>query len=195
MYLTDLMRGADSAERTRRRNRYRGATPKGDKLWTPAEEELCRKHGDDYVILQQKLPHRSYSALRYRCILLGLRPKRKQLTARELSLMRRLVPTASPEQLRDAFPDRSVAQIRQAGRYHGIRSRRRPLTEVGIPAIDAIRQRCFELRYSMVDLDEIAKTKTYFHKAGWHSQGVNYEAIGRAVAALDGELCVRWRDE
>lgn len=195
MYLTDFTRGAASAERARRRIRYRGATPKGDKLWTPTEDDVCRKYGSDYAVLRQKLPNRSYIALRSRCQTLGLRPKRRILTANEVSRIRRLVSTASSDQLREAFPDLSIAQIRAASRYYGIRRKRLPLKGTGISVIDSIRQRCFELRYSMVDLDEVANTKEYFQKARWHTQGLKHSAIGRAVAALDGELTIRWRDE
>ncbi|WP_245445172.1 hypothetical protein [Pseudaminobacter soli (ex Li et al. 2025)] len=48
----------------------------------------------------------------------------------------------------------------------------------------------------MVDLDELAKTKTYFRKAEWFPTGKpNYQAVARAVKALDGELTIRWGEE
>ncbi|PSJ53652.1 hypothetical protein [Pseudaminobacter soli (ex Li et al. 2025)] len=196
MYLSEYTRNAHSADRARRRMQYRGETPKGDRLWTGAEDELCRQYGSNYEALRQKLPHRSYEAIRCRCRYLGLRPKLKMVTANELSRMRRLVPTASPQQLREAFPNRSLRQLRSVSRYHGITRKRPPFKRTGISAIDAIRDRCFELGYSMGDLDELAKTKGYFRKANWILRGKpNYRAIGRAVEALDGELTIRWREE
>lgn len=196
MYIGDFNQYATAAERARRRIQYRGVTPAGHSLWTPREDDLCRQHGHDYKVLRQKLPHRSYMSLRARCQSLGLRPKRNLVTGSELSRMRRLVPTASPEQLREAFPNRSLGQLMKVSQYHGIWRKRQPLSRTGIPVIDAIRDRCFALGYSMVDLDDLAKTKRYFAKAGWFSSGrPNYLAIGRAVAALDGELRVEWRDQ
>ncbi|PRD40426.1 hypothetical protein C5748_26995 [Phyllobacterium phragmitis] len=196
MYLNDYSHNARSADRAHRRIRYRGTTPKGDALWTPEEDELCRTYGVDYTVLIKKLPHRSYSALRGRCQKLGLRPQRNLVTASELSKMRRVVPNGTPEEIRQAFPHRTLGQIGNICRYHGIRRKQEPLKITGHAVLDAIRQRCAELNYSMRDLDELARTKRYFRQAGWlFKKRLNYQAIGRAVQALDGELTVRWRDQ
>jgi hypothetical protein len=194
MYLNDYTRHAQSADRSRRRMRYRGVTPNGHRLWTPKEDETCRKHGNDYRILQTKLPHRSYEALKQRCRLLGLCPQRQMVTAREVSLLRRLG-AASVDELRAAFPTRTLSQLNHLRRYHGVPARRRQFSPTGFPIIDSVRSRCFELNYSMSDLDQLAKSNSYFQRAGWLRGNINYRAIGRAVAALDGDLTVRWRDE
>lgn len=195
MFLGEYTQHANNAERTRRRIRYRGATAKGDALWTPEEDEVCMKYGTDYKILVRKLPHRSYHALRARCQKLGLRPKRSLATASELSKLRRLAPTANAAALREAFPSRTLQQVKYLCRYYGIRRTPQRFKSTGYPILDAIRARCFELRYSMVDLDAIAKTKSYFQKANWHANGLNYNAVCKAIDALDGELAVRWRDQ
>lgn len=196
MYLGDFNQNATAAERARRRIQYQGATFAGGTLWVAWEDDLCRQYGHNYTILQEKLPHRTYFSLRKHCQALGLRPKRNLVTAGELSRIRRLVPTASPDQLREAFPSRSPEQLLQVSRYYGIWRKRRPFGRTGISIINAIRDRCFELGYSMVDLDELAKTKGYFARSGWSkSRRPNYRAVGLAVAALDGELQARWRDE
>jgi len=46
----------------------------------------------------------------------------------------------------------------------------------------------------MVDLDEAARTKTYFRKASWTGKKrVNYRALGRAIKALDGVVQAQWK--
>lgn len=195
MFLNDYSRHAQSADRARRRVQYHGLTPKGDRLWTREEDETCKKYGNDYRVLREKLPHRSYHALRRRCQSLGLRPRRDLTTMKELSLLRRMSAIATPDEMRAALSHKTRKQLAHLRRYYGIRCKRRPFTPTGFPIIDAIRVRCEYLNYSMVDLDEIAGTKTYFKRCRWNPCGLNYRAIGRAVAALDGELTVRWREE
>lgn len=196
MYLSDYSRSARTVELSRRRMERTGTTPKGDKLWTEEEDELCREFGDDYRRLGSKLPHRSYSSLRARCQALGLRPQRNLMTMADVSKLRRLYPSASTEELSMAFPTRTRHQLIKLARYYGFARKRRPFMPTKIPVIDAIRQRCFDLNYTMPELDSMAATNHYFARAGWSCrEKPNYRAIGRAVAALDGELTVRWRDE
>ncbi|YBV98580.1 hypothetical protein M1D80_14225 [Phyllobacteriaceae bacterium JZ32] len=96
------------------------------------------------------------------------------------------LPPLRPHRDQHANRYRADARTTLAGQHrHGLDSRLR----------DAIRARCFELRYSMVDLDAIAKTKSYFQKANWHATGLNYKAVCKAIDALDEELTVRWRDQ
>jgi hypothetical protein len=55
--------------------------------------------------------------------------------------------------------------------------------------------KCFEIRWTMADLDQAAGTKGYFSRAGWLGKHViNYKAIGRAIVALDGEVKAAWND-
>jgi hypothetical protein len=43
----------------------------------------------------------------------------------------------------------------------------------------------------MVDLDAMAKTKSYFQRSGWHS-AVVAKYVLRAIAVLGGNLSVNW---
>lgn len=65
-----------------------------------------------------------------------------------------------------AFPNRSLKQLRALGGYYGIRFQR-PQSSDGFSIIDAIRAGGIELNYSMPDLDELARTGSYFRRAGW----------------------------
>jgi len=195
MNLREYTRHAQSANRARRLIQHRGITPQGYQIWTPNEDEICKKHGNDYGVLRRKLPHRSYRALAWRCQRLGLRPKRNLTSAKEISLLRKLAKNSSSQEIIAAFPHRTVKQLQAIRSYYGIPLPKRRLIPTGFPIVDTIRARCFELNYSMGDLDKLAKTRGYFRRAGWRSAGMNYRAIGRAVAALDGELTIHWRDE
>ncbi|ODT80955.1 MAG: hypothetical protein ABS76_14300 [Pelagibacterium sp. SCN 64-44] len=79
-------------------------------------------------------------------------------------------------------------------RYFGMSRPRKPFATTGYLVIDQIRDRCFELCLSMVDLDAMAGTRSYFAKAEWHSGNVSPKAVARAIKALDGELSARWND-
>jgi len=194
MYLSDYSRYVESGQRARRRMRFLGETPKGHPLWTASEDAICKQYGSDYSVLMKKLPHRTYQALRSRCQKLGVRPRRQLLTSAELSKLRRLGPTAPAEKLLQEFPTRTLSQLHALRKHYRIPREKPPLVATGYPILDAIRERCTALRYSMVDLDEIAGTKSYFRKGHWHKNGLNYLAICRAVVALDGEITPRWRD-
>ncbi len=195
MYLSDYSQNAVRAQQARRRIRYLGTTPNGNRLWTPKEDEICREYGLDYSVLMEKLPNRTYSSLRSRCQKLGLRPKRQLLTAADLSKLRRIGPTASHEELQRQFPTRTLAQIHYLRQHYRISRKQQGFSVTGYPILDTIRLRCRNLNYSMVELDALAGTKRYFQKAIWHSGRLSYPAICKAIAALDGEISVRWRDE
>lgn len=193
MYLEAWARHAASADRSRQRMRRIGHTPNGRKLWTEEEDALCLEYGHDYKLLAVHIPDRSYAALRARCGHLGIRPKRRIVSARERTLLRRLYPRATTAELREAFPGRSLVRIQQIARYYGFKRCRAQLTTTGFPVIDEIRQRCHQLNYSMVDLDNIARTKKYFQKACWFNrQTPNPLYVLRAVEALGGKMTVEW---
>lgn len=196
MYLSDYSRNANKAHQTRHRISYLGTTPSGYQVWTSKEDELCREFGSDYALLAQKLPHRSYMAIKKRCQKLGLRRRLRVVTAKELSLMRKLFPRGTSHEIQQAFPHRTLNCIKSICLYRGIYREKRPYQPTGIAVIDDIRARCFESNLSMVDLDDIARTKRYFQNRGWKdSKAPNYAAVYKAVAALDGEISIRWRDE
>lgn len=193
MYLKEFTRHSISAARSRQRLRFLGVTPKGHRLWTPEEDEICRKYGHDYSILGARLPHRTYKALRARCQRLGIRPKRKRISAKQLSTLRRLYPSATKAELLDAFPGYTLRELHDLASYYGLKRRVRAFASTGFPIIDAVRERARELNYSMPDVDEIAGTGKYFQKAGWFNHTrPNFVYVSRAVEALGGTLVTVW---
>ncbi|HWK33518.1 MAG TPA: hypothetical protein VNR51_07545 [Hyphomicrobium sp.] len=90
------------------------------------------------------------------------------------------------------FPDLRWQQIAGKAKHMGLRRPRRKLSATGHALVDCIRERAFDLRLSMVDLDAMAKTKKYFQKAAWQSGSLNRKALLRAIEALGGEVSIRW---
>lgn len=186
-------RGAASAYRARERMARTGRTPKGHWLWTRKEDDIVRAFYPDYKALRRKLRRRSYSSIRYRASVLDVIKRRHVWLGSEVQRLRRLYPKANRNTILEAFPGLRWTQIQgKAGHIRVFRHRER-LCRTGHPIIDLIRDRAFDLNISMVDLDSIARSKTYFQKAGWKTSGLNRKAILRAVEALGGEVSVQWQ--
>lgn len=155
--------------------------------------KLVRKHGHDYKTLN-KLLNRSEWAIKHKAIQLGMRKKLHFWTAAEITKLRKMYPTASPEELREAFPQTGLVNLGYLVRYHGMRRKRREYKSTGVDVLDQIRKRCFDIGWSMVDLDEAAGTGDYFSRSGWRrKKRLNLWAAGRAIEALDGNIEIRWR--
>lgn len=185
--------GVARAQRARERIIRMGTTPNGHPLWTEREDDFVRSLYPDYKALRRKLRRRTYHALRARARTLDVVTRRHVWLASEVSRLRRLYPRASREELLAAFPDVTWEKIKAKAQHAGIRRARRKLTTTGYPLIDLIRDRAFDLKLSMVDLDAMAGTKQYFQKAGWYSGNLNRKALLRAVEALGGEVSIRWQ--
>lgn len=188
-------RGAETAERMRSILRRRGETYMGNPLWTKAEEKLLRDlYGTtSYANISRILKRRSYYAVRGKAQALGLQKKRHVWTGAEIARLRRLYLHASSwQEIQSGFAWAAPEDIRKVAARHGIRRPRHKFKPTGIPVIDQIRERAYELGYTMVDLDKLARTRAYFSSAEWHNSGVRMRAIAKAVAALDGEVAAVW---
>lgn len=164
-------------------------------VWTEHEDDKLRRlYGTaTYSEIAKRFKGRTSHAIRWRARFLGLTPRRHIWTGADIVRLRRLYRHATPTEVCAAFPGLSWIQIRQAARYHGLTRPRRKYVSTGVDALDEIRLRAFELGYSMSDVDKLARSKKYFERAGWLSGHINYAAIGRAVAALDGTITATWR--
>jgi len=185
--------GVARAQRARERIIRMGRTPNGHPLWTEREDDVVRALYPDYKALRRKLRRRTYYALRARARTLDVVTRRHVWLATEVSRLRRLYPRASREELLAAFPDITWRKIKAKARHAGIHRARRKLATTGHPLIDLIRDRAFDLKLSMVDLDAMAGTRRYFQKAGWYNGNFNRKALLRAVEALGGEVSVSWQ--
>jgi len=172
-----------------------GVAPGGKLIWTARERALLAVIFPDYRRAIIALRRRSYSAVKYQARAMGLTDIRHVWTAAEVARLRRVFRTASTEALAAAFPGIPVRKIYKKANHVGLYRERQPFKRTGFMALDQIRDRAFELNLSMVDLDAMAGTRTYFQKAGWTGRTkLNYRAIGRAAEALDGLVAVRWME-
>lgn len=193
-HIAYLSVGVASGYRARARMKRNGCTPKGHPLWSESDIAKLRALYPDYQAAMRSLG-RSYCAVKAKAQQLGLAPTRDHWTGEQLVRLRKLYRSGTREELQEAFPTRKLSNVYGMARYFGLRRPRKPYERTGHLVIDQIRDRCFELCLSMSDLDEMAKTGSYFAKAGWIGGTVNAKAIAKAVAALDGKLVAVWNEE
>lgn len=194
MMYANLARNARSAQRTREEIKRRGFTMTGAKLWSEDEEKILRELYPDYKAICKRLPHRTHSACRYSCGQLKLTRPIHMWTAAEISLLRRVYTRGTKAEIAQAFPHLRWMQIKSIARWYDIHRARQPFLPTGIPIIDEIRSRCFELNYTMVDLDKLTHSR-YFARQCWHNNGhLHHRAIGKAIKVLFGEIRARWKD-
>lgn len=180
--------------RIRDRLERAGFTDAGVKVWTESELELVRQFSSDYGKLCQLLPHRTRKAIRGKAGQLGLTKKRHCWTGSDLVTLRKLYANTSMEEVERAFPGLSRPALRQRAARIGVTRPRRQYYVTGISSIDQIRAKCFEIRWTMVDLDKASRTKKYFRGRGWSGRKVNHRAVGLAIDALAGQIDIKWLD-
>lgn len=196
MYLTDYNRHALSADRARRRMHRSGFTPRGYRIWTLREDELCRRHHPDYDALEKALPHRSRAALICRCGYLGITRAPRQFTAKDHSDLRRMYGVVERKILLERFAGRRAETIGNVARSLGLRRPRPSYRPTGDYLLDELRSRALAEDMYMPHLDEFAGSGRYFSTQQWHGQKkVRYDHIIRAIHELGGRLSVTWDDE
>lgn len=104
MYLANAARHQAIGDKTRRRIQKQGVTCRGYKLWTDAEDGICRDGYLDYAAISRALPHRSRCAIKSRCVSIGI-TKSSTWTAKRDTLFRKLYRTATTKVLYEAFPE------------------------------------------------------------------------------------------
>ena len=192
MSLSHLARGAASAARLRAHVLRSGYTLFGEKAWTEGEDLVCRLFWPDYFALRQILYTRSECAIKSRCRRLGLARRRRMWGPLDKQKLRRLYPEGTKEEICSAFSDVSWENIQAVARYYGYRRKKKPYKITGVPALDAVRSRCYDVKINMRELDEDCGTKRYFQRRGYRSDYPNFRAINRAAKYLGGHMEVRW---
>ncbi len=193
MSLAHHVQNARSAERMRERIRSSGMSG-GRSVWTEAERDVLRALAPDYKAVRRQLRSRSMRAIHAQSLRLGLAKSIHIWSAAEISKLRKMYPSASLKEIAETFSHSTLKNIRKVAYYHGFRRKRVEYKPTGIPLLDAVRKRCFEIGWTLKDLDKAAKTKGYFHKAHWRGRHINYRALGRAIEALDGVVHAEWRE-
>ncbi|UFW78788.1 MULTISPECIES: hypothetical protein [Rhizobium] len=106
-----------------------------------------------------------------------------------------MYPEASREEICATFPDIPWENIQAAARYYGYRRKKKRYVITGIAANDQVRAFCYDLGWTMRDLDEESGTGRYFQRNGSRRKYPDFKAISKAVKALGGILEVRWQEE
>jgi hypothetical protein len=195
MDLAYLSRNVASSRRARKRMQREGCNMRGQKLWDDEEKAIVRKHYPDYDLIHRTLPHRTRTAIITAAAKLGIRKSIKIWTAAEISHLRKLYPAATRDEICDAFPGATWVNIQQVARYRGFSRARQPYKPTGHPGIDQVRERCFQIRWTMADLDAAAGTKKYFQQCKWIGhKNPSYRKLGKAISALAGDVVASWSD-
>lgn len=191
MHLTPCQRaGLNSAAKHRVYMARTGETYSGDRIWTVPEINELRARYPDLVTLQSVLPGRTRKAIKRKADVLGIVRHRPLWSDAEKEAM--------PPRYRAGVPVRQIAEVLNRRTPRQIwskastlkigRPRRRP-RPVDVPAVHSIRQRAFDMRISLKDLDAATCGRGYFGKA---PQGPRWHLVRRAVKVLGGHILVRW---
>ncbi|MDW9370058.1 hypothetical protein GOB34_20585 [Sinorhizobium meliloti] len=193
MLISDYKRSASLSERARQRMRRLGTNFRGIPLWSEAENEILRQLPIKQA--QERLPHRTLSAIVNQRSKLGLGKQIHFWTAAEISRLRRMYPRCSKEEICAMFPHSTWINIGQVARSHGFRREKPPYKRTRHAVLDQIREKCQEINWTLVDLDREANTKYFASGSSIQARGLNYKAIGRALNILQGRMLIEWADE
>lgn len=184
-------RAVQRAQQARHRIFRNGVNPQGKPVWTAREMSIVQRLYPDYQAIQRELPHRSYSAIRGFAQNYKIASKRHVWTTQEVARLRQLYARATRAELIEAFPGLTINQIVGQARFRGFQREKTGPKPLGIPILDAIRRRAFELNYSLTDLDAECRSKKYFQKA---TRSIIWKYVQRAIEYLEGVAVVRWQD-
>jgi hypothetical protein len=166
-----------------------GCTIAGDPVWTEVEIAGLRYTYPDRSAACAALPRRTPEAIAKKAQQLRLVTPRRVWTEDEIVRLRRpYVGGVSIAELVNMFPGKSRSQIWKKAQHLRYRRPRRPPNPTGMPLVDRIRQRAFECRLSMTDLDAFVGRKRYFVSPRY----VNWRALQKAMEALGGRPVVYW---
>ena len=168
-----------------------GCTIAGAPVWTARELEALRLLYPDKQGLTAALPRRTAGAIAHKARKIGLVPPLRIWTSVDAAQLRRPYVAGAPvATLTQMFPGKSKRQIWGKACAMGYRRPRRPPKPTGMPLVDSIRARAFDLRITMTELDSFVARKRYFVSP----RHMDWTALQRAMTLLGGTPVVRWRE-
>jgi len=183
-----LAEAAVKAQRTRAKAQHRRRVEQ----WSASEYKIVMQLYPDYQEMMSRLPHRSLQQLKSFASCYGITKKRHTWKTTELKELKHKWEAGIPLQdIADHFGFCTVQQLKGVARHYKYFRPKSPLKPCGNSAIDAIRAKCDELGYSMVDLDEWCKSKRYWAQRACMGHQV-WQHIHKAAQVLGGELTVTW---
>lgn len=170
----------------------RGASRK----WSKREQSKLRKHIDKSIAeLRKRLPGRSAEAIKSmkKFMLPDWISKSRPWTAREWSLLKRMWPSATKDELRAAFPERTMIAIIAAAEKTGVS--RKPLrSEAASDLLQEVRRRCFEDKISITTLPiQLGLPKFFLRETKNKNPDMN--RLKKVVEFFGGRFVIDWQDE
>lgn len=192
-HLGRVLAGSKNLQRWMERTRTTGGNKR---LWSDAEIAALKRCYPDYDEAMKALPGRGYRSIRAKAKEIGIGRRVHTWSAAEVSRLKKLSAAgATNKEIFAAFPEMREQQILGALATHRIRRPRRKFKQTGHTLLDALRDHCHEHGISMVDLDGFARTRKYFARQMWNTDGkVRTELVAKAIDALGGILSVTWPD-
>lgn len=192
MKLSDRQRAGFNLNAARLEHQRRtGTTPAGRWLWTPVEDAILLDLYPDYSALVSSLPGRTRKAIERRADKLRISTPRRIWSAEEF--LRMAAPYRQGAPLSAILPllcEKTVDQVyRKAGKCRIKRPKRRP-RHTGLTIVDSIRQRAFDLNFTMRELDEETGKTCYFQ----NPTSLRWDRIARAIECLGGRPVIHFSE-
>lgn len=160
-------------------------------LWSDAEDDLLRSNFGDSPALQASLPNRTSIAIRMRAGRLGLDSGYRTWTMKEISNLRKLRPHYTIKHIASMMPQRSESAVGLKCASLKLRKVRQKPQLTGDELVDFVRAKAHEMRFSMYELDGLAKCRPYFQRSCLEIPR-NNSALLKAILVLGGEI--HWPD-
>lgn len=150
-------------------------------IWTPEEDEICRRLSPDYKVLEQELPNRTLKAIQRRCSILGVHRSTYRWSSYEKSKVIEHFEAGSLEELARILPTRSIKQIRDMAWNLGLHREKPPFKKTGYEDVDYVRAKIREFGWVTEDIDVLCET-TYFRRVT--IQQPNWHVVRRALKLI-----------
>lgn len=166
-----------------------GVNAHGYPLWRQEEDDLCHSLYPDYNALSAALPNRSRAALVTRCRRLKITRRLRIFTEEEERRFRKLYRSGTQQELYEAFPDLTPDRLRDRARCRGVKRPRVQYLRAGDSLLDGLRDECWRLGITMIDLDEFTRSsKRYFATRRWCRSPIRYDIVLDAIREMGGEV-------
>lgn len=195
--LSPTARAVVAGERNRLRMLKTGVTFSGLKIWTEDEIAiLIERIGTmPYKEIMAYLPGRSGPSIGTKARKLGLLKAKPHWSDSDIAKLRKLYQRGTLEELERSFPKRSMKAIKSAALSRYFKRPLRPYKPTGKPLVDSVLKRAFQLRLSLLDLDEMCESGRYFRNQTWRTCSGHHGPILRAVEEMSGKIHVTWDNE
>ncbi|RWD23040.1 hypothetical protein [Mesorhizobium sp.] len=166
-----------------------GVNAQGYPLWRQEDDDVCRSLYPDYKALSAALPNRSMAALVTRCRRLKITRRLRIFTEEEERRFRKLYRSGTQQELCEAFPDVTLDRLRDRARRRGLKRPRVQYLRAGDNLLDELRDECWRLGITMIDLDEFTRSsKRYFAARRWCRSPIRYDIVLDAVREMGGKV-------